>query len=275
MSRQPCKQTPCPQIHDPSLCRDYYHGRCRFGTNCRRSHMCSQRRSHHQQTEHQKRRRRAKKNTQNFEPDHSPPDSRCVCMTREQYANYTQSTHYTTRDIVVIPDFMPDDSLYTDLLREMEQTGFTESQLWKEWHGDSHTIADDKMGNWKAKAPLFQSIISSLADYFQMDVRATRFNWYKDTHDWKPYHRDAAAIDSQKAKTQDVTVAITFGATRTASFQHMRTKTRIDFPLPNGSVYVFHKQVNLDWMHGIIQEETPRQEGRISIIVWGKMRCDS
>ena len=109
-----------------------------------------------------------------------------------------------------------------------------------------------------------------MRDYFGMDIKATRFNWYKDNQDWKPYHRDSAAIDERKAKTQNFTVGVTFGATRTASFQHMKTKTRIDFPLTNGSVYAFAKQVNIDWMHGIIQEPEEKKEGRISIICWGK-----
>ena len=27
-----------------------------------------------------------------------------------------------------------------------------------------------------------------------MTVEATRFNWYTDSSNWKPYHHDAAAI---------------------------------------------------------------------------------
>ena len=102
-----------------------------------------------------------------------------------------------------------------------------------------------------------------------MSVKATRFNLYKDNSDWKPYHRDAAAIDERKARTQNITVAVTFGATRSASFKHLNTKTRIDVPLENGSVYVFNKQVNIDWMHGITQEKEKCDDGRISIILWG------
>ena len=33
-----------------------------------------------------------------------------------------------------------------------------------------------------------------------------------------------------------------------------------------------NKQVNIDWMHGIIQEPTIKKDGRISIILWGY--CD-
>jgi len=40
--------------------------------------------------------------------------------------------------------------------------------------------------------------------------------------------------------------------------------------LPNGSIYTFGKQVNVDWKHGILQELTLKEGGRISIILWGK-----
>jgi alkylated DNA repair dioxygenase AlkB len=176
------------------------------------------------------------------------------------------------RDVIILPEFFDDTTMYERLLQEMKQCGFEESKLWKLWHGDNHLIADDKLGNWKSKCPTFNDVIERLSNFFAMHVEATRFNWYKDNQDWKPYHRDAAAIDERKAKTQNITVAVSFGATRTASFQHMKTKTRIDVPLPNGSVYVFNKQVNIDWMHGIIQEPEVKKEGRISIIMWG--RCD-
>jgi hypothetical protein len=49
----------------------------------------------------------------------------------------------------------------------------------------------------------------------------------------------------------------------------LEKQTRVDFPLSNGSIYVFNKRVNIDWMHGIIQELEVSNEGRISIILWG------
>ena len=33
-----------------------------------------------------------------------------------------------------------------------------------------------------------------MQQYFKMDVKSTRLNWYKTGDDWKPYHHDAAAI---------------------------------------------------------------------------------
>jgi hypothetical protein len=66
-------------------------------------------------------------------------------------------------------------------------------------------IADDKKG-WKKKCPTFNMIVDRIRDYFNIDIKATRFNWYKDSLHWKPYHHDAAAVKPDKAKTQNVTI---------------------------------------------------------------------
>ena len=65
--------------------------------------------------------------------------------------------------------------------------------LWKSWHGDTHFIADDDL-DWKDKCPTFRYVLDKLQKYFNIDIKSTRLNWYKDTNDWKPYHHDAAAI---------------------------------------------------------------------------------
>jgi hypothetical protein len=251
-----CKKENCDFLHDESLCKKYYKGICNKGGRCNYSHNFKN---------HNKKRNRRKKNTVSFDPDLSAPDMRIHVETSKDKFPIACAEN----DVILLPKFFDNDTFYDKLLLEMENCGFEQNKLWKLWHGDNHLIADDKLGNWKNKCPMFMAVVNRLKDYFSMDVKATRFNWYKDNTDWKPYHRDAAAIDKKKAKTQNITVAVSFGATRTASFQHMNTKTRIDIPLTNGSVYVFNKQVNLDWMHGIIQEPEAKKEGRISIILWG------
>jgi alkylated DNA repair dioxygenase AlkB len=138
------------------------------------------------------------------------------------------------------------------------------------WHGDSHLIADDHL-NWKNKCPTFNHIIKRLAEYFGMDVKATRFNWYRDSSEWKPYHHDAAAVDASKAMKQNFTVGVSFGLTRDAAFEHAKTRTTVEFPLTDGSVYCFSKDVNIEWRHGIPQVPPSQysDKGRISIIAWG------
>ena len=42
-----------------------------------------------------------------------------------------------------------------------------------------------------------------MAAYFDMDVNATRLNWYRDSSEWKPFHNDAAAMKEIFARTQN------------------------------------------------------------------------
>ena len=66
----------------------------------------------------------------------------------------------------------------------------------------------------------FNMIIDRLCEYFSIRKQSigTRFNWYKDSSDWKPFHHDSAAFNPARAKTQNVTVGVSFGATRELAF---------------------------------------------------------
>ena len=207
------------------------------------------------------------RNTVEFEPSHEPSDMRIL------FAPYGLS-HYkreiTARDVIVVGDLFcePSDlSIYEALLREVESS---EDHQWMLWHCDSHVIADDKKRKL-SKSPTFDMVINKLKDYFGMEVAATRFNYFRDTKDWKPYHHDAAALKPEKAAVQNFTAAVSFGVEREASFKHAKNGTTVNCPLPNGTVYTFCNDVNVIWRHGIPQLPPEKQtnEGRISIVAWG------
>ncbi len=122
---------------------------------------------------------------------------------------------------------------------------------------------------WKEQCPTFAMVIERIQKFFKMNIRATRFNWYKDTSQWKPFHHDAAAVKPEIAEKQNFTVAVSFGATRDAAFEHAQTKTVISLPQPDSCIYAFAKDTNIIWRHGILQDMPVKQEGRISIIAWG------
>ena len=112
-------------------------------------------------------------------------------------------------------------------------------------------IADDKQENWKEKCPTFKLVIDRIRDYFKMDIKATRLNWFKDQSEWKPFHHDAAAVKPDKAKTQNFTVGISFGGERDISFEENNSKRVVTFPLPDGMTYCFTKDININWKHGV------------------------
>jgi len=213
---------------------------------------------------------RPKKNTENFSPSHEAPEMRILFA---PFGCQHYPREYSNRDVLIVSDLFGgahDLTIYNNLLRELSESGVPEQQLWQSWHGDSHLIADDKR-RWKEMSPTFNMVMERMAHYFQMDVKATRLNWYRDTSEWKPFHHDAAAMKPDKAKTQNFTVAVSFGVERDAAFEHAQSKTVISMPQPNGTIYTFGKDVNILWRHGILQVPPEKQtaQGRISIIAWG------
>lgn len=215
---------------------------------------------------------RRKKNTESFKPSHLPADMRIIYCSGK---NKKYSRNYHSNEVILVNDLFCEENdldIYNKLSEEMKNCGVDEKDLWKLWHGDTHYIADDKK-DWRKSCPTFNSIIETIKKFFNMDVQTTRFNLYKDSSQWKPFHHDAAALKQDKAQVQNITVGVSFGAERDVSFQHARKRTVVSTPLVNGSIYVFNKDVNVEWRHGIPQvpEERRNDEGRISIIVWGKV----
>ena len=249
-----CKKgNDCNFVHDSKICRDWYKGRCNR-KDCRFKHVGNQ----------QLRKKRVK-NTTDFNPSHVSPDIRIIPHVKQD--KYTNNV--SVNDVIVIPNFI-DNSYYDKLVKEMEEVKKQYPNVWKLWHGDSHFIADDKLG-WKSMCPIFNDVIEQIKKYFSMDVKATRFNMYHNDSEWKPYHHDAAAVKKDKAKTQNFTVGLSLGNTREASFQHAKYKTTVNIPLVGGSIYTFSRDVNIEWKHGIPQVPVKEQtdKGRLSIILWG------
>ena len=246
-----CQRENCKFIHDKNACRNYViSGDC-TKPNCRFKHGQPKK----------------KRNTQDFSPDHSLPDMRVLCDMVVNNALIIPAP----RDVILYPAlFSPSEDLYNKLLSDMK--GYEKS--WKLWHGDSHLIADDKSG-WKSET--FNYIISKIANYFNMDIKATRFNWYENDEEWKPYHHDAAAIKPDKARTQNFTVGLSLGATRDIAFQHAKTNSTIFFPLQDAMTYAFARDTNIIWRHGVpqIPPHQQKNQGRISIIAWGKVYISS
>ena len=217
-----------------------------------------------------KKKKKKKKNTESFKPSFKPSDMRIRTCNGYELKNI--HIIYSNEIILINNLFcgVEDLTIYNNLLVEIEKANVDE--LLKMWHGNSHYIVDDKK-KWKNECPTFNMIIDKIKIFFNMDIKATRFNYYKDSSHWKPYHHDAAAIKPDKSKTQNITVGVSFGVERDASFEHAKTRTVISTPLSNGSIYIFNKDVNIEWRHGIpkIHDDFKHNKGRISIIAWGKV----
>jgi hypothetical protein len=216
-----------------------------------------------------------KKNTESFEPNYNPADMRVLV----EVAGSKSKTNLKmkSKDVIVVPDLFcqeEDWKIHDQLLKEMETCGIDSEKLWKLWHGDTHLIADDST-KFKERCPTFLKVLDRIRDYFGMDIKATRFNLYRDDKDFKPFHFDASAVKPEKAKIQNITIGVSFGRTREIAFEdaleskgHRRV---ISFPMPNGYTYCFTKDINFNWRHGVpaIPDDKKTNLSRISIIAWG------
>tara|TARA_Y100000389_G_scaffold27418_1_gene23528 strand:+ start:9874 stop:10761 length:888 start_codon:yes stop_codon:yes gene_type:complete len=210
------------------------------------------------------------RNTTNFDPisSASTEDMKVKVMSAG-----AKNISVSPRDVIIIPNMFADSTIFSRLKEEVKKNDVN----FKSWHGDTHWIADDKTGNWKdpQAAPVFNTIINKIKMFFNMDVQATRLNWYNTLDEWKPFHHDAAAIKEDKANTQNFTVAISFGVTRDVTFEHAKTFSKVSFEIPDCYTYAFSKDVNVTWKHGIppVMNKVNNDENqeRISIIMWGKI----
>jgi hypothetical protein len=296
---QNCNRENCIFLHDNSICFYFWkNGSCKFGTECKKNHNYKKvfNETHNQKEPFQIDKYNTKldnkqttkptklkknkdkynknkriKNTESFIPiDKNTIDMRMVLHTVDERISLDEKL--TEKDVLLVPDlFKNSDIIYDKLLFEIQNSEIPENELFKLWHGDSHIIADDKL-DWKTKCPSFNKVISKIKDYFNLDIKATRFNWYKDTSQFKPMHFDSSAVKPHMAKIQNFTLAVSFGATRDVAFEKTHTdgsKTIISLPQPNGHIYAFCKDTNINWRHGVLQDIPIRNEGRISIICWG------
>ena len=262
------------------LCKFYLNNKCNK-ENCRFIHsselLCETNNTNNKHKNNRHSSLKNKKNTECFNPMTRPVDLRIIYDLNNSFLEKS----LTDRDLLLVPNIFkeyPTNDIYNQLVDEITKCELEKADLLKLWHGNNkidgtHYIADDKL-NWKQYCPTFNWVLDTLVQYFNVDIKATRFNWYKDTKQWKPFHFDAAAFDPKKSKTQNITIALSFGCTRYTSleFDDINTnnqKTTISIPISDGEIYAFTNTINSTWRHGILQENEFKREGRISIIIWG------
>jgi hypothetical protein len=271
-----CNRRNCRFIHDKDLCKFFWKdGKCNKENQCRYSHKVNAALVKLSNDGKQGHKRFKAKNTTDFTPNHDKSAMRILLAPRDMEI-YDRSVY--PRDVVLVDNLFgnyKDQTIYEKLLEEIktfeqETEENKKISVFKLWHGDSHFIADDKLG-WKNKSSTFDYVIDRIKNYFNMEIKATRFNWYSNSKEWKPYHHDAAAVDPKKAKTQNFTVGVSFGDTREIAFQDVGTNKVVSIPMMNGQTYAFAKDINIEWKHGVPQlpPEKQTENGRISIIAWG------
>lgn len=274
-----CNYTECKFEHNKDICVHYYiYKSCKYGDSCKKEHPDPK-------EKYNNKKGKRVKNTECFIPldeTKDPIDMRIVTGKNGDVFGKKISS----RDVILVDNIFQEfdkwyihDRIIEDLNKY--QTDNPEKELYKKWHGNDkidgcHYIVDDRI-NWKEHNVYFNMVVDRLKKYFNMRVEATRLNWYMDSNEWKPFHHDSAYINPSKAEKQNFTVAISFGSSREAAFEHSKTRTRIKLPIESGSVYCFSNETNIIWRHGILQNKEPceRDGSRLSIILWGFVGMES
>ena len=117
----------------------------------------------------------------------------------------------------------------------------------------------------------FNAIADRLSNYFDVDVYASRMNFYRDGSDWKPFHHDSHAYGG-KSLREDFTIGASFGATRELAFLHEPSGGQFSFPQGNGDIFAFSSEVNDKFQHGVPKAKVRNCGPRFSIILWGRRR---
>ena len=209
------------------------------------------------------------RNTESFDPvsTFERPSMR-ILVGSNSVTKYNRKLKHD--DVVMVPElFGPEDdwNLYHKLIEEiadLQQEGEEESK-WISWHEGAHLISKKP----PKKSKTFNMIIDRLCEYFNISKKSagTRFNWYTDSVDWKPFHHDSAAYNEIRAKQQNITVGVSFGATRELAFLHTKkqedgSQMKIYFPQTNNGVFTFGRDVNISWKHGVNALKPGEQDGK-------------
>jgi hypothetical protein len=120
--------------------------------------------------------------------------------------------------------------------------------------------------------PTLNKIVRALALYFDMDVFATRLNFYADNSAWKPFHHDSHAYAKSAGAAEDFTVGVSLGAERELVFKHVESGQQFSFPQRNGDLFAFDSAVNKRFQHGVPRARERIVGPRFSIIAWGRRR---
>lgn len=150
------------------------------------------------------------------------------------------------------------------------------------------TKSNESLGGAVAskKSLSFNLIVAKLAAYFDVDVRATCVNLYRDGRHYVPFHHDNS---DPKDEREWLTIGASFGFQRSLDFLHIgqveyerkqhiqnrigyhyqKWKQRFSIQQMNGDVFAFSSKMNRIFKHSVPRIYDKTCGPRFSVMVWG------
>lgn len=145
------------------------------------------------------------------------------------------------------------------------------------FYGLQNELKNDSVIKWSSHfkfenptySDVFNSVVTKMAEYFNVKVLQTRLNYYANETSFKPLHKDKHAYnDGTQQILENFTMGASFGASRNLDFVHDETEKKFSFPQNNGDLFAFDSEINKKFKHGV--PKTNKKVGpRFSIIAWG------
>ena len=175
-------------------------------------------------------------------------------------------------ECIYLPEFhcaANDFALLAGLARDMEAHGAEGGEGMINWSKHLKHENPEFSGTFK------KIVHELMAAYFDVEIYATRLNFYRDGTDWKPFHHDSHAYGGREQR-EDFTVGASFGLSASSRSCTNRPRQQFSFPQRNGDVFAFTTEVNKRFKHGVPKSTrgglSNAAAPRFSIIAWGRRR---
>jgi len=172
---------------------------------------------------------------------------------------------------IYIPNFFSqrsDNLLFDYLMHDIKDCDMTHRfrRLMVSNEFDDDDNDDDDDNERSRKLITYKMIAIAMAEYFNVELKRSIINLYRDGGDYASFHTDKYDRDNV-----DITIGASFGHNRDLAFMHKESLQTFPIQQQNNDIFAFTSVINTKFRHSVLKTEK-KTGPRFSIIVWGKRR---
>eukprot|EP00392_Amoebophrya_sp_AT5.2_P004530 g4538.t1 len=207
---------------------------------------------------------------------------------REMGPNFSASPYRRSRHPAIInPEVLEQSATYCKIRSLVQKrfpsfrVGYSIANLyrdgkdWTEMHRDHFSSSGRGDGKKETGEEGGTDVDESAAHDLDVDGQErNRGNTKRSTHHEPAHSASDQKNDTGKEKTKqdhNVTIGVSFGATRSLAFKHLKTGREFSFEQHDGDLFAFTTPVNSTFQHSIPLERQVT-DPRISLIFWGRVK---